>query len=90
MEQTTRGRALLAFDSALLRLATAWRDPSAWEEGNLLEALISMKSADYTSAVEKIRSARRPPTPAEVLTITSRNLLNRAQIRDRFDDVIAA
>jgi len=52
MEQT-RGRALVAFESALVRLATVGRDPSAWEEGNLLEALGAMTSGDYSSAVDK-------------------------------------
>jgi hypothetical protein len=88
MEQN-RGRALVAFDSALIRLATVGRDPSAWEEGNLLDALGAMSSGDYQRAVEKIKSAQRQPTATEVSTITSRNLLNRAQLRDRFDEVVA-
>ena len=85
----TRGRALVAFDIALVRLATAGRDPSAWEEGNLLEALAAMASGNYKRALLKIKSAQRLPTPADVSTITSRNLLNRAQLRDRFDEVVA-
>ena len=85
----TRGRALVAFDNALVRLATAGRDPSAWEEGNLLEALAAMASGNYKRALVKIKSAQRLPTPADVSTITSRNLLNRAQLRDRFDEVVA-
>jgi hypothetical protein len=84
----TRGRALVAFDNALVRLAAAGRDPSAWEEGNLRDALAAMSSGDYKHALEKISSALRLPTPADVATITSRNLLNRAQLRDRFDDVV--
>ena len=87
--QQTRGRALVAFDNALVSLATAGRDPSAWEEGNLVEALKAMSAGDYTRAVERVRSAQRLPTPTEVSTITSRNLLSRAQLRDRFDEVVA-
>ncbi|HTF42731.1 MAG TPA: hypothetical protein VK641_02465 [Terriglobales bacterium] len=85
----TAGRALVAFDNALVRLAAAGRDPSAWEEANLLDALEAMSSADYKSALEKIKAALSLPTPADISTITSRNLLNRAQLRDRFDEVVA-
>lgn len=85
----TRGKALIAFDNALVRLATAGRDPSAWEEGNLVAALAAMSLGDYKRASEKIRSALRLPSPADVSTITSRNLLSTAQLRDRFDDVVA-
>jgi hypothetical protein len=85
----TRAKALVAFDNVLVRLATVGRNPSGWEEGNLLDALAAMSSGDYKHALEKIKSALRLPTPADVSTITSRNLLNRAQLRDRFDDVVA-
>jgi hypothetical protein len=85
----TRERALVAFDNALVRLSAAGRDPSTWEEGNLLDALAAMSSGDYARAMEKIRSAQRLPTPTEVSTITSRKLLTRIQLRDRFDDVVA-
>jgi hypothetical protein len=84
-----RAKALVAFDNVLVRLATVGRNPSGWEEGNLLDALAAMSSGDYKHALEKIKSALRLPTPADVSTITSRNLLNRAQLRDRFDDVVA-
>ena len=85
----TRGRSLIAFDGALVRLATAGRDPSAWEEGNLIAALSAISLGDYQRASEKIKCALRLPSPADVSTITSRNLLSRAQLRDRFDDVVA-
>jgi len=87
--EQTRGRALVAFDNALVRLATAGRDPSAWEEGNLVEALKAMAAGDYARAVARVNAAQRLPTPSEVSTITSRNLLKRAQLRDQFDDVVA-
>jgi len=85
----TRAKALVAFDNVLVRLATVGRNPTGWEEGNLLDALAAMSSGDYKHALTKISSALRLPTPADVSTITSRNLLNRAQLRDRFDDVVA-
>jgi hypothetical protein len=89
MEQS-RAKALVAFDNALVRLTTAGRDPSAWEEGNLVDALGAMSSGDYKQALERIKSAQRLPTPTEISTITSRNLLKRAQLRDRFDNVVAS
>jgi hypothetical protein len=89
MEQT-RGRAVVAFDNALVRLAIDGRDPSAWEERNLLDALGALSSGDYPRATEKIKAAQRLPTPTEVSTITSRYLLKRAQLRDRFDNVVAS
>ena len=79
----------MAFDGALVRLSMAGRDPSAWEEGNLLEALGAMSSRDYEHAMQNIKSAQRLPTPAEVSTITNRKLLNREQLRNRFDKVVA-
>jgi hypothetical protein len=85
----TKAKALVAFDNVLVRLATVGRNPSGWEEGNLLDALAAMSSGDYTRAMEKIKSALLLPTPADVATITSRNLMNRAQLRDRFDEVVA-
>ena len=88
MEQD-RARVLVAFDGALVRLSMAGHDPSAWEEGKLLEALSAMSSRDYKHAMESIKSAQRLPTPTEVSTITSRKLLNRDQLRGRFDRVVA-
>jgi hypothetical protein len=85
----TRGKALVAFDNVLVRLATIGRNPSGWEEGNLLDALSALSSGDYIHALEKIKAALRLPTPADISTITSRNLLSRAQLRDRFDEVVA-
>jgi hypothetical protein len=84
-----RTRVLVAFDGALVRLSMAGRDPSAWEEGKLLDALSAMSSGDYKDAMDKIKSAQRLPTHTEISTITSRMLLNRAQLRARFDRVVA-
>jgi len=89
MEQT-RERALVAFERALVRLALASREPFVWEEINLLEALVAITSGDYRGALEMIAAAQRPPTAAEVSTITRRKLLTRAELRRRFDDVTAA
>jgi len=87
MEQD-RARVLVAFDSALVRFSMASCDPSAWEEGNLLEALSAISSRDYKHAMDKIKSAQRLPTYAEISTITNRKLLSKAQLRARFDKVV--
>ena len=50
---------------------------------------VTLPRGDYKHAFEKIKFAQRLPTPTEVSTITSRKLLKRAQLRDRFDDVVA-
>jgi hypothetical protein len=89
MEQT-RERALVAFERALVRLAMAPREPFVWEEVNLLEALVAITSGDYRGAIDRIAAAQRPPTATEVLSITRRKLLPRAELRRRFDDVTAA
>ena len=86
----SRVMVLAAFEAALVRLAVASRHPNAWEEINLLDALIAMTSKDYQLALDRIMASQRPPTAAEVSTIVKRTLLTRAEIRDRFDDLLAA
>jgi hypothetical protein len=86
MEQT-RERALAALEIALSRLEEAERDPGAWTEHNLLEALVAITSGEYDLAVAHIAAAQRPPTPAEVSSIRRRELLTWAEIRDRFEDL---
>jgi len=86
MEQT-RERALATFEIALSRLEAAERDPGAWTEHNLLEALVAITSGEYDLAVARIAAAQRPPTPAEVSSIDRCELLTRAEIRDRFEDL---
>jgi hypothetical protein len=88
MEQS-RVMVLAAFEAALVRLAVASREPYAWEEANLLDALIAMTSKDYQLALDRIMASQRPPTAAEVSTIIKRTLLTRAEIRDRFEDLQA-
>jgi hypothetical protein len=81
---------LAAFESALVRLAVASREPYAWEEINLRGALIAMTSKDYQSALDRIMASQRPPSAAELSTIVMRRRLTRAEIRNRFDDLLAA
>jgi hypothetical protein len=88
MEQT-RESALAAFEAGLRRVDTRQRDPGAWEEGNLLGALVAITSGEYAVAVTRIDAAGRAPTAAEVSTIARRVLLTRAEIRDRLDDLLA-
>jgi hypothetical protein len=85
----TRARAFAAFEITVARLAARQRDPNAWEEGNLLEALVAITSGDYDAASARIAAAARQPTPAEVSAIVRRRLLTRAEILDRFDDLRA-
>jgi len=83
----TRASALVAFEVTLHRLNAQQRDPNAWEEANLLQALAAITAGEYDAAVESIAAAARPPTAAEVSHIQRRDLLTRAKIRDRFDDL---
>jgi len=83
----SRERALAALESALGRLEAAEREPGAWTEHNLLEALVAITSGQYDIAVARIAAAQRAPTPAEVSSIERRKLLTRAEIRDRFEDL---
>ena len=89
MEQT-RERALAAFEIALVRLDATSREPGAWIEHNLLEALIAITSEEYDRAVARIAAAQRQPTPANVSAIERRGLLTKAEIRDRFDNLSSA
>ena len=86
MDQS-RERALAAFETALSRLEAAEREPGAWTERNLLEALVAITSGQHDVAVARIAAAQRAPTPAEVSSIERRKLLTRLEIRDRCADL---
>jgi hypothetical protein len=86
-EEQIREKALAAFEVALRALEASERDPGAWTEHNLLEALVAITSGVYDIGIERIAAAQRPPTPAEVSSIRRRELLTRAEIRDRFEDL---
>ena len=88
MEQSGE-RALGAFEIALSHLETSERDPGAWTEHNLLEALVAITSEEYDLAVARIAATQRPPTPTEVSGIRRRELPTRSEIRDRFEDLRA-
>ena len=85
----TRASALLALESALDLFDAKPREVSAWEEDCLLESLVAITSGDYDGALAHIGAAQRHPTAAEVSTIRRRELLTRAEIRDRFADLVA-
>ena len=86
MEQT-KTEAIAVFEIALARLETSAREPDAWTEHNLLEALAWITSGQYDSAITRIEAAARSPSPAEVSSIERRELLKKADIRDRFEDL---
>jgi hypothetical protein len=87
-----RSKAMVAYERVLVRLALEWREPTAWEESNLLEALVAMISGDYRGALAFIEAAARPPALEEVGAIGRqyRPLLTWAEIRDRFDELRGA
>lgn len=83
----TRASALAAFEIALHRFDAQQRDPGAWEERHLRDALTAIQSGDYNAAAVSVRIAKRAPTADEVSVIGTRQLLTRAEIRDRLDDL---
>ena len=86
----TRANAFAAFEIALHRLEVRQRELGAWEEGNLLDALVAISSGEYAVAVGFIAAAGRAPTPAEISPVARRGTLSRADIRVRFHDLRAA
>jgi hypothetical protein len=87
-----RSKAMATYERVLVRVALEWREPTAWEEFNLLEALVAMISGDYRAALAFIDAAARPPASVEVAAIGRqyRPLLTWAEIRDRFDELKGA
>jgi len=85
----TRAKAFAAVEIALSHLAARQREPNAWEEANLLEALIAITSRDYDAANTRIAAVARQPTPAEVSALVRRELLSRAEILNHFEDLRA-
>jgi hypothetical protein len=84
-----RSKAVMAYERMLVRLALERREASAWEEMNLLEALVAMISGDHQGAIDFIAAAERRPTAAEVEGMEWRPhaVLSWAEIRDRFDEL---
>jgi hypothetical protein len=83
----TETEALAAFEAALARLDASPREPGAWIEHNLLEALVHITSGQHDFALACIAAAGRPPTPPEASSLSRRELLTKTEIRDRLEDL---
>jgi hypothetical protein len=83
----TRGRAFEALDTVLDRLAVVLREPTAWEEFNLLEAIVAITSGHYQTAIDRIADAQRAPTLAEISALKRRPIETRTEIRARVEEL---
>jgi hypothetical protein len=85
-----RSKVVVAYEQLLVRLASEKREPTAWEESNLLEALVAIVSGNYLNAMDYIGAAKRGPADSEIAEMKWRSRLSLVEIRERFEDLRGA
>jgi len=71
----------------LVRVSSERREPHAWEQGSLLDALVSIVSGNYHDAMDCIAAAKRGPADSEIAEMQWRRPLSLAEIRERLENL---